>query len=181
MPFSPKFLFIAGLLFFLVPLNADAKESIPQFCEVAPGVYRGGQPTEEGLKELKAKGIKTIVNFRHEKRRVEEERQQVEALGMSYVSIPWRISGNPDEGILESFLKIAEDPAKKPLFFHCRRGVERTGVMTGVYSMAVAGLSPEAAYEKAFRGFPVHWYWKFFVNQKFEFFKKALVQREAKA
>lgn len=162
--------------FFSSPVS-QAKENIPQFCEVAAGFYRGGQPTDEGLKELKAKGIKTVINFRHEEDLIEEERQKVEALGMEYISIPWTIYGEPDPKVLEDFLKVSGDEAKKPVFMHCRRGVERTGVMNAVYAMAYTGLSPEAAYAKAFEGFPLKWYWKMFVNRQVDFFEQILNER----
>src|SRR5688572_4458943 len=50
---------------------------IVQAAEIAPGVYRGGQPTHEGLVTLRDRGFKTVVNLRSH----HSERRQVEALG----------------------------------------------------------------------------------------------------
>jgi len=37
---------------------------VDNFARDNPALYRGAQPTEEGLKQLKAMGIKTVIDFR---------------------------------------------------------------------------------------------------------------------
>ncbi|NQU75584.1 MAG: hypothetical protein HQ546_04615 [Planctomycetes bacterium] len=37
---------------------------VPNFHRVSPALYHGAQPTAEGMKNLEAMGIKTIVNLR---------------------------------------------------------------------------------------------------------------------
>lgn len=144
------------------------------FSELAPGFYRGGQPTEEGFRRLKALGIKTIVNFRNEKKVIEWEKKQVERLGMRYVSIPWIIYRPHDSRVAEEFLKILKDSENRPVFMHCRRGIERTGVMAALYYFEFAGLPAEEAFHKATSGYPVRWYWKPFVKKQFDLFKEDL-------
>ena len=41
------------------PQTSEVVNGIPNFREVAPGVYRGGQPTTAGWAFLKSKGVRT--------------------------------------------------------------------------------------------------------------------------
>ena len=68
-----------------------------KFASVGSDLFIGGQPTEKALRELKAKGVTTVINLR-----MPEEMKQIgfdEAallteLGMKYVHIPMR--GSPE-------------------------------------------------------------------------------------
>lgn len=146
------------------------------FSEIAPGLYRGGQPTEEGFKQLKALGIKTVVNFRNEKDEIEWDQRQAAQWGMKFVSIPWTIYGDPNPQIVAVFLREVEDPSSRPLFMHCRRGIERTGVMSALYYMKIEGLNENEAYRRATEGYPVRWYWRPFVKKRFDFLKNQLLK-----
>ncbi len=53
-------------------------------AEVAPGLYRGGQPSAEGVAWLKSKGFKTVLNLRHY--HGDSEKQLVESVGMRSAS-----------------------------------------------------------------------------------------------
>lgn len=158
------------------PPLASQNNPIFAFYELAPGLYRGGQPTEEGYRRLKELGVRTILNFRHEKDQIEWDRKQAQKWGMRYVSLPWTIYGDSEPEILEDFFRTLEDPSSRPLFMHCRRGTERTGVMSALYYMKYEGLSAEEAYRKATEGFPVRWFWKPFVRKRFNALKRYVAQ-----
>ena len=171
-------LFFSSLLLGLSQSGAVPQDGgIPSFSEFAPGLYRGAQPTEEGYRRLKSLGIKTIVNFRNEKSEIEKEKKEAERLGMNYISIPWVIYRNASPTVAEKFLEAAGDPAKQPIFIHCQRGHERTGVMSALYYLRYEGLSEGEAYHKAFDRFPVRWYWEPFVKKKFDLFKSSARQK----
>lgn len=155
-------------------LAAEENKNLPEFAQMDENIFRGAQPTEEGYKQLKKMGIKTVINFRNEKPVIEAGRQLTTAEGMEYVSLPWTIYGKTDAKVLDEFFAIVHNPAKHPVFFHCRRGVERTGVIAYAYYVREEGMSHEAAYEKAFGAFPLKWIWKPFVNVKIEEFKPYL-------
>ena len=115
---------------------------LPNFGEVTPNLYRGGQPGADGLKALKKMGVSIIVDMRgghseHEKRAVEE-------LGMEYVSIPWHCPFPSDEPFVKFLKVIEENPAKKA-FVHCRLGDDRTGMAIASYRMAQQGWSADDA------------------------------------
>ena len=57
---------------------ADAR-GVAYAAEVAPGLYRGGQPSAEGIAWLKSKGVKTVLNLRHY--HGDSEKQLVESVG----------------------------------------------------------------------------------------------------
>ncbi len=153
---------------------AIAAEDLPLLKEISPGIYRGAQPTEEGYRKLKAMSIKTVINFRHEPNVIAQGKEWTEAEGMNYISIPWTIFGPLDVGTIQRFFEVIEDPAKQPVFFHCRRGVERTGLMGAFYYIRYENLSAEEAYAKAFNGYPLKLIWKPFVKTKLEKFKDAV-------
>jgi tyrosine-protein phosphatase SIW14 len=121
---------------------------IPRFLMVADGLYRGGQPTEQGFQLLKAKGIKTVINLRMEN----DESELVQRLGMNYVHIPvedvrpW--SEIPAAAIAKYF-ELVNNRANYPIFFHCYRGADRTGAMAALYRIALQGWAAREAYREA--------------------------------
>ena len=65
-----------------------------RYARVGDDMFIGGQPTEKALRELKAKGVTTVVNLRtppEMKNAVKfDEEALVKELGMRYVYIPMR-------------------------------------------------------------------------------------------
>ena len=110
--------------------------------EVTPFLYRGAQPSPEGLEALAKMGVKVVVNARVTKDRREE--QEVTRLGMQYVPIPWHCA-HPKDKVFAKFLAILrENPAQK-VFVHCELGKDRTGMMIASYRMAEEGWSAHDA------------------------------------
>lgn len=155
-------------------LSMDLAKEIDRFERIDPYLYRGSQPTERGLEMLKKLGVRTIINFRHEKDEIEWERREVEKLGLHYVSLPWRIQWKTDSRVMKEFLDLIKQKEKGPFFMHCRRGVERTGIAEAIYQYYQRGLSFEAAYQKATEDHPVRFYWKPFVRTRYREFAEEL-------
>jgi protein tyrosine phosphatase (PTP) superfamily phosphohydrolase (DUF442 family) len=130
------------------PLAQPAPElGIEHAAKIAPGVYRGGQPTAQNLVTLRDQGFRTVVNLRS----YHSERREVESLGMKAVEIPMRadlVCEAPSEEAVFRFLDTVLDPANQPVFIHCAYGCDRTGVMTAVYRMEVDGWAPEEALQE---------------------------------
>jgi len=150
--------------------NAIAKHII-RFSKVDENLYRGGQPDTEGYKLLKEMGIKRVINFRYEKKLVEEERLQVMAHGMEYVHIPWAIFARYNNEVFEKFFDAIADRENTPVFFHCKRGSERTGVAAAAYEIKTHGTSVDTAFENA-KKFDVKFIWAPFVKSAIKHFKK---------
>ncbi len=117
---------------------------IENAARMGEGLYRGAQPDAAGLRTLKERGFRTVVNLRS----WHSERREAEALGLRVVEIPMRAnleSVPPTDEQVRRFLDVARDPANRPVFFHCAQGKDRTGVMAAVYRMEVDGWTNEEA------------------------------------
>jgi len=126
---------------------------LPNFAEVTPKLYRGGQPGADGLKALKQMGVSIVIDMRggHS----EHEQKAAEELGMQYVSIPWHCPFPSDEPFIK-FLKVIEQNPARKVFVHCRLGDDRTGMAIASYRMAEEGWSADEAMKEmelfGFRG-----------------------------
>jgi tyrosine-protein phosphatase SIW14 len=139
---------------------SKTKAALPRFCVVDAAVMRGGQPSELGLKELRDKGIKTIINLRHNDTTVKDEGREAEKLGLNYVSIPLDGIHKPSAAAIEQFLKVTQDPKAQPVFVHCEHGEDRTGVMVAIYRQEACKWNADTAYQEAlFNGFHPAYYW----------------------
>jgi protein tyrosine/serine phosphatase len=166
-------MFLVTLLFLLPALLVSEPKvesistgDIPRFQMIDDGLYRGGQPELEGFEFLKNKGIKTVINLRTEN----GEEQIVKELGLNYIHIPISIkmwSKIPNAAIQEYF-KVLNDPANYPIFFHCRRGADRTGALAGFYRIAVQGWEPKKAYSEA-RDIGMRWWYPAIKQQIYDF------------
>ena len=129
---------------------------VPNFHKVSDNLYRGAQPTAEGMAELKKLGIKTIVNLRA----AHSDRDKIGDTGLSYEHIPMAPWSEPDDEDVARFLRIAVDERSGPVFVHCRHGADRTGTMCAAYRIAVQGWAKqEAADEMTLGGFGFHRVW----------------------
>jgi uncharacterized protein (TIGR01244 family) len=82
------------------PINLDITGLFQaKFASVGSDLFIGGQPTEKALRDLKAKGVTTVINLRmpEEMKQIGfDEAALVKELGMNYVHIPMRGSAeNP--------------------------------------------------------------------------------------
>ena len=123
-------------------------------------LYRGAQPQENGLSELKKLGVTTIVDLRGEDReRLDWERGAAEALGMRFVHLPVSGWSPPSDEQVAQFLGLFRDDPHQRVFVHCRFGDDRTGVFVATYRMALEKWSPERAMaEMYFFGFNGFWH-----------------------
>jgi tyrosine-protein phosphatase SIW14 len=115
---------------------------LPNFAEVSPNLYRGGQPGADGLKALKEMGVGIVIDMRSGKS--PHEATAVSGLGMRYISIPWHCPRPSDQTFAE-FLKVIRDNPDQKIFVHCRLGDDRTGMAIAAYRMADEGWSAKEA------------------------------------
>ena len=139
--------------------KANARE-LPNLSTVTEKLIRGGQPTESGLAILKESGIHTIINLREEDSSIKQERELSQKLDLNYVSIPIRPFETPNNASLEKFLTLSTQKENLPCFVHCLHGMDRTGLMIGLYRLKVSDWS----YEKAVKEMLSHGFHKEFKN-----------------
>lgn len=116
-------------------------DGVPDFGEITPALFRGSQPSKEGLRNLAQMGIAIVVDMRSWHGR---ERKTVEALGMKYVSISWQCF-HPTDGVIAKFLELIRDNPGKKIFVHCHIGDDRVGMEIAAFRMSVQGWTPEEA------------------------------------
>ena len=115
-------------------------------------LYRGGQPSYDGIQQLKERGVRTVIDLRDD--RNPSERMWVEEAGMAYVNIGSNAS-RVEPAKIERFLKEV-DEAQKPIFVHCFHGRDRTGLGVAVYRIVEEGWPREAALKELYaHGY--HW------------------------
>jgi len=160
------------------PLSEKPTEKqIPRFSMLADGLYRGGQPDQKGFEFLKRQGFKTVINLRAEDN---DEANVVKQLGMNYVQIPieeprpW--SRIPDSAITKYFA-LVNDPANYPIFFHCRRGADRTGALAAFYRIGAQGWDAKKAHDEA-RDIGMRWWYTAIKEQVYDF-KPAMTKTNA--
>lgn len=136
------------------------KPGLPNFHQVSATLFRGAQPTEEGIKELKNMGIKTIINLRS----FHSDRDEIGNIEINYEHIYFKAWHVEDKEIIR-FLKIVTNPERTPVFVHCQHGADRTGTMCAVYRIVVEGWSKEEAIKEMTEGgFGYHSIWKNLIN-----------------
>jgi protein tyrosine/serine phosphatase len=118
---------------------------VENFGRLNARLYRGGQPTVAGYESLKELGIDTVVRLSTGDEYIERERVRVESLGIRFVSLPWRAEELPTPAQVASFLALFRDQPARTIFVHCRKGMDRTGVMIALYRIAVDHFAPDRA------------------------------------
>jgi protein tyrosine/serine phosphatase len=130
----------------------DLSSPVRNFCVVAPGVlWRGARPNPADAKWLLEQRVGTVVSV------------QVDSLATFEAALPredfahdvsyFQIQGfNPLQILSRSeldehmavFIAIVKS-APKPIYLHCRAGVDRAGVMVAGYRVLIEGSSAQDA------------------------------------
>jgi protein tyrosine phosphatase (PTP) superfamily phosphohydrolase (DUF442 family) len=128
---------------------------VPNLYRISGELYRGDQPSPQGMQNLKNLGLKTIINLRS----FHSDRDEIGDTGLAYEHITMK-TWHPEEKEAVRFLKIVTDPQRAPVLVHCQHGSDRTGTMIAVYRLAVQGWSKaEAIREMTEGGFGFHPFW----------------------
>ena len=114
---------------------------LPNLHRVDDRLYRGAQPDEEGLRELEAMGIRTVVNLR------QSRRDELGDLELGYEAIPMNAFSLEEKDVIR-FLQVATDPERQPVFVYCQHGADRTGTVVAIYRIVVCGWTREEAIEE---------------------------------
>jgi len=131
------------------------RKGLPNLHQVTPTLYRGAQPTAVGMRQLKAMGIKTVLNLRS----FNSDREELGDTGLAYEHICMK-AWHPEQEDIIRFLQITTDKSRQPIFVHCQHGADRTGLMCAVYRVAVCGWTKEEAIREMTQGgFGHHTIW----------------------
>jgi protein tyrosine phosphatase (PTP) superfamily phosphohydrolase (DUF442 family) len=131
-------------------------KGVPNLHKVSDILYRSAQLSAEGLKNLKAMGIETIVNLRS----FHSDRDEIGDTRLVYEHIYIKAWHAEEEDAVK-FLQIVTNPKRTPILVHCQHGADRTGTMCALYRVAVQGWSKEEALKEMMQGgFGFHGIWE---------------------
>src|SRR2546423_100604 len=122
----------------------SANLRIKNFGQVDKHLYRGAQPQGRDYADLAVLGVKTVIDLQQDGEAGEQ--QEVEDAGMKFYRIPMSDKSWPSPEKAEQFLKLVNDPANQPVFFHCHGGRHRTGAMTAIYRLTHDKWTADQAY-----------------------------------
>jgi protein tyrosine phosphatase (PTP) superfamily phosphohydrolase (DUF442 family) len=147
-----------GRPFVDVPLEADRTArhdvpGLPNLARVDDGLWRAGQPTAGGFAAAKALGVRTIVDLRGSR----DDRALVGPAGLDLVVVRTG-ARRLDEDDVVAFLRVAMDPARRPVLVHCASGHDRTGAMVAAYRVVALDWPKAQALEEMRRFGAAPWY-----------------------
>ena len=123
------------------------------FARVGENIFIAGQPTERGLREMRAQGVTTVVNLRTPQEMTDnvsfDERALVAQLGMRYVYLPVR--GNAEYPYSpETLTKFADavSTANGKVLLHCTIAW-RASHLWAAYLIQVRGVAIDTALANA--------------------------------
>ena len=124
----------------------QASHGIPNFAQVAPGIWRGGQPNAEGWEYLKSLGVRKTVKLNTVS---EGSDALATSNGIQVVYLPMgfthRTFGKPASSHLSAAVAAIEPEGT---FIHCRRGQDRTGLVVAAYRVKVQRWEKAKAYRE---------------------------------
>ncbi len=130
----------------------DMGSPVRNFCVVAPQIlWRGERPTAKDAKWLLQQRVGTVVSLQLDDRRAFEAVTPGPdySHSVSYFKVPGFsplqvLSPAHLDEHLALFIAIVK-AAPKPVYVHCRAGVDRTGVLAAAYRVLIDGASREEA------------------------------------
>ena len=129
---------------------------LANFHRVTPNLYRGRQPTAEGLRSAEKLGVKTVVDLRV----FHSDADEAAGTKLRLERISFK-TWHPEDDDVVRFLKIVTARKCQPVFVHCQHGSDRTGTMIAIYRIAVQGWTKREAIDEMTKGgFGFHPMWK---------------------
>jgi protein tyrosine/serine phosphatase len=153
---------------------------INNFGQINKNYYRGAQPSESDMQDLKKMGVTTVIDLQKDGK--DDEADWVRKAGMQFFRIPMKSTVPATEEQTEHFLKLVNDPANWPVYVHCAGGRHRTGEMTAIYRITQNSWTADHAYEEmkqyGYYSFPNHGSLKKYVFKYFDNFQSAGKQKD---
>ena len=140
---SAVLLFVSAFALALLgaaPAVREEVRGVPNFAVVSPVLSRGAQPTHEGFRLLRERGIRTVVALRW----LHDDDAALAGLGLNSYWIRAKQWHPENEDVVRA-MKVILTPEYQPVFVHCQAGKDRTGLVVAVYRILVDGWSVDDA------------------------------------
>jgi uncharacterized protein (TIGR01244 family) len=111
--------------------------------------YIAGAPTRRGLEDLKAEGVRMVIDLRQPAEGTDAEASIARELGMAYTNIPMKSDTLTDEQA-ERILLAMKSAGDGPVLIHCAAG-NRAGAAYGLFLGAGGSCPADEAIERAKR------------------------------
>lgn len=159
-----------------MPKKELENDHLPNFHKINGNLYRGGQPTEEGIRLLAGMGITTIINFRDTQEKVQKERSIAESNDLRFLNMRLNNWLKPSDEDIHAILDEIQNPQNQPVFIHCKRGADRTGTVAAVYRMRFDGWTDRQA-EKEAKEFGIGW-WQVWMKDYIDDYYERVILRQ---
>lgn len=156
--------------------NCQASLDLPNFGCVNANVYRGAQPTAEGIKELARRGVKTIINLRDADENSRFEAEQARNSGIKFVNVPLGNWFAPKDAKIAEIMSLLDNAENQPVFVHCQRGADRTGTVIAAYHISHDGWTLKQVKTEA-KSYDFGW-WQIWMNGYIKDFYKDFQKRK---
>ena len=159
--------------------NKSKDKDLPNFHQINENLYRGGQPTAEGIRQLAELGIKTIITFREMREKVRREKEIAEENGLRFINLHLSNWFATKDEEIHAVLEVIRNPVHQPVFIHCKRGADRTGTIVAVYRMMFDGWTDSQANHEA-KTHGIGW-WQIWMKDYIKaYYKRMKLQNEEK-
>lgn len=118
-------------------------------------VYRSEQPSKKGFRMLEEMGVRSVVNFRRNKK--DDNKARKTQLTLEHLPLKTKELTYKQ---IATALKIIQS-AEKPILIHCWHGSDRTGVISAAYRIVFEDWQKEEAIKELRKpefGYHENWY-----------------------
>lgn len=150
---------------------------LPNLFQINSNLYRGAQPTEDGVKQLAKMGVKTIIDLRGADELAGKEKLWAANFGIKFINIPLSNWFRPKDEKIEKIIAELDKTENQPVYVHCKRGADRTGTVVAAYRITHENWTAEEANSEAKR-FGFGW-WQFCMKDYIEDFYKDYAKKTA--
>ena len=120
---------------------------VANLYKVTDYLYRSGQPTAEGMKNLERLGIKTIINLRA----LFFDSDEIKGTGLFVEELSVNAWSIGDADVVR-VLRIIRKRENGPFLIHCSYGADRVGVMIAMFRVVEQGWTKEDAIQEMVNG-----------------------------